>query len=430
MNIKSYLLLTGVLTLTSACVPTGPTITSIGNDEAFSYIDNYMAEYEALNKANTDNNKIVKWIQPDNKTEPCKTFVGTSKDNDRTLDESYSIYWDGECKYGYAYGLGREFEKTSLTNLESIVTYKGKNEMPDYYIYSDNLNGITIEGNPFKGYYVKRQIIDEPLNFNITYNYLFVDPTESKPVLSTTISPFSPTKRFHKVYQNFRYTYTDESRNEFSSLKSVFETYHRDKENGFAYLSYKKYAPHNGAEMINGSMVRFVNLPPEFLTHSNAVLSDIIDANQKANTARQQALRVKKSYTNKICKDSVTVDFMDNDEYKAICDETEFYADLKEKINAKLAEIEKQNQIKRDQLYQKERMNAQRRAASAAEAQARAAQRQANATEQPATYNYNNNNQQLLNSLINAPQVPIYSGSSGGSSMQLCNQAGILVQCR
>lgn len=430
MNFKHGLLLIGLFSLTSACVPTGPTATSIGNDEAFSYIDSYMAEYEQLKKSNTDNNRTIKWIQPDNKVEPCKVYVGTSKDNDRTLDESYKLHWDGECKNGYAYGLGREFEKSNFTDLEAIAIYSGKEIEPDYYIETHHLENATREGNITDGLFIVRRITDDPLNFDITYSYEANDE-DSKVRFVILTSPFESNVVNIKAYPNFGYKFFDISKNEFEKQRNVFITVDKSgTQHGFGFDTLK-----NGRviarETVKGKAKQYVQLPVSYFDMANEIVGEIKDAGQKAINARQQALKVKKQYTNKICKDSVTVDFMDMDEYKAICDETEFYADLKEKINAKLAEIEKQNQTKREQLYQQERVNAQRRTASAAEVQARAAQRQADAAEQPATYNYNNNNQQLLNSLISAPQVPIYSGSSGGgNSMQLCNQNGILVQCR
>ncbi len=52
----------------------------------------------------------VKWIQPNNKKEDCKIYVGVNPEDDKTTKSGYSLYWDGECKKGYASGLGREIE--------------------------------------------------------------------------------------------------------------------------------------------------------------------------------------------------------------------------------------------------------------------------------------------------------------------------------
>jgi hypothetical protein len=57
----------------------------------------------------------VIWIQPKNKSEECRLFFGRDP---KELD----VFWDGGCKDGYAYGLGREFLKgisaDSITDAE------------------------------------------------------------------------------------------------------------------------------------------------------------------------------------------------------------------------------------------------------------------------------------------------------------------------
>ena len=70
---------------------------------------------------------------------------------------------------------------------------------------------------------------------------------------------------------------------------------------------------------------------------------------QVAINAQQKALMVKQQYKDKICKENVKVDFIDNNEYKAICNENQTIAQLKTKIDAKLAQIEQQKQAKRQQ---------------------------------------------------------------------------------
>ena len=76
---------------------------------------------------------------------------------------------------------------------------------------------------------------------------------------------------------------------------------------------------------------------------------------------------IKEKYKKKVCKDSVKVKFMDNDEYKAICHEDEYYTKLKQKIDTKLAQIEKQKQAKRVQLQQERLIRAREMEAMAAQ---------------------------------------------------------------
>ena len=118
-------------------------------------------------------------------------YVGTSSQNDRTNDPEYKIFWDGNCKKGYAYGLGREFERGTLTNMEAIAIYSGKKEEPKYFIQKYNLNNILMEGDLTNGYFVRTLIKDEGLNFDINYQYGFFPSKTLQPALIIYSSPFS-----------------------------------------------------------------------------------------------------------------------------------------------------------------------------------------------------------------------------------------------
>lgn len=50
------------------------------------------------------------------------------------------FYWDGECKDGYAIGLGREFSIGKQTYVEAIGEYKGGKNLPQYFYQFDKAN--------------------------------------------------------------------------------------------------------------------------------------------------------------------------------------------------------------------------------------------------------------------------------------------------
>lgn len=62
--------------------------------------------------------------QPSNKKEKC--LIGEA---DVFMDESLSIYWDGGCKNGFAYGLGREIVKGPYTHVEEITFHDREKEV-------------------------------------------------------------------------------------------------------------------------------------------------------------------------------------------------------------------------------------------------------------------------------------------------------------
>lgn len=80
-----------------------------------------------------------------NKKEECKVYVSINPNDDKTKKADYSLYWDGECKDGFAYGLGREIENTMLSNLQQIGYYD-KGKATDYCTGFDPINNWEIDG--------------------------------------------------------------------------------------------------------------------------------------------------------------------------------------------------------------------------------------------------------------------------------------------
>ena len=158
--------------------------------------------------------------------------------------------------------------------------------------------------------------------------------------------------------------------------------------------------------MVNGTLTRRVELPQSYFNKANSIFAEIKNEANIALESQRRALIIKEKYKNKICKDSVKVDFMDNKEYKAICNENEKIAQLKTKIDAKLAQIEQQKQAKRQQQNEQRLIQAREAEAQAAQRKAAAAEKANNQAEWDSVnrsiQNMNNNlqMQQLNNNLM------------------------------
>lgn len=396
MTFKYVCLSVILIALISGCAST-TRIPIVDENEAFKYERKYLAEYEHK-KAGYNDQSAVKWIQPANKKSPCKVYVGISTAEDRTLDENYKIYWDGGCKNGFANGLGREFEKGTVLNMEAIAIYQGKQQEPQYFFHKYNLDGRTQEGDLKNHYFVETTINDDNYDFDIVYKYGYFGSIKD-PGIVTGSSPFSDTVIYIKRYPNFAYRLTDQSNNEFSDEKYYFEMLDTNADtNGFAFVIQKNGGGRAG-EYINNTLIRHVQLPQSYYNMVNSIFSEIKDAGQKAITAQKQALKVKKQYMSKICKDSVSVDYLDQKEYKKICSEGEYYANLKIKIDAKLAQINQLKQQQREQLNQQQLVNAQVAQAGAA-SRAAAAAEQANTIQSWQNIKNNSQMRQLNNNLM------------------------------
>ena len=102
-----------------------PPVPKVTYQESMKYINKFNKDYNTIEKGFKDNT-ITKWIQPSNKKDNCKVEVnfGTV---DRSLDDSYKLYWDGSCKNGKANGLGRIFESSDIYEQSIITIYKKVN---------------------------------------------------------------------------------------------------------------------------------------------------------------------------------------------------------------------------------------------------------------------------------------------------------------
>lgn len=400
MKIFKYGLLAGSVLILTGCVGQ-PSIAKIDDNEAFIYVKQYEAEYGQIKSHATNVIQPVKWIQATNKKEPCKLFIAIGSDGDRTLKDGYKIFWDGKCKNGYAYGLGREFEKGFLTDLEAIALYSGEEKEPEYFIQKDNLANISMEGDIANGNFIQTTIKDDGIKFDIKYEYGHFSRNPTDIELFINSNPFSAQVTYIKAYPNFVYVIEDLTNDEFNNNNYNYKMVDvkRKQLNGFIFSVAKDNVVRYSAEHNFGQMVRSVHVPLSYLNHMSTTFSQIKNAGQVAIDAQKKALMVKQQYKDAICKDSIKVDFIDNNEYKAICNENEKLAQLKTKIDAKLAQINQEKQLKRAKMGQERLIQAQEAQARAAQQQASAARAQANAVQQRADDSYwsdFNRNMQLM----------------------------------
>ncbi|MDR3346617.1 MAG: hypothetical protein LBS73_05535 [Campylobacteraceae bacterium] len=401
-SVKLFILVPLVGLFFAGCVDTRPLLPQINETEAFSYEKIYEQEYEEIK--NSFPKTVVKWIQPANKKEACKIYVGFFEGYDRTLKDDFKVYWDGECKGGYADGLGREFEETKLTLLEQIGFYK--NGMAEDYCIQKNDSGIdirTIEGECVYGdnkpsYGVETRIKENPKDFSLDISYIYGQlNARYGPTLVTIVSPFMDKIGRIKSYPNYSYSITDSRNDEFDNINLLFEIQvikdNQWKPNGFKFIIYKNDVL-RGVELIDCIYKRDVALPQAYAKHWDEISNEILTAGNKALAAQEQTFIIKKKYIEKICKKSVKVTFMDNDKYRAICNEREEFARINAKIEEQIGKINIQKQQLRAQKIQQQEMQMRQMEVAAQQQQALAAQQQAYAADQA------NNIQRQRNSMM------------------------------
>ena len=102
--------------LASGCASSGQHSRSISYDEASVFEKSLQAQ-----EAPSPQMPEILYTQPVNKKVPCK--LPTSKE--QLARSNFRAYWDGQCKDGYAYGLGRDIAISDTHHVEEITIHKG-----------------------------------------------------------------------------------------------------------------------------------------------------------------------------------------------------------------------------------------------------------------------------------------------------------------
>lgn len=326
------------------------------------YEIDYLKEYENIKKSTP---KLTsKWIQPKNKEAACTIAVPAGK-NDPTKDSSYKIFWDGDCKDGYAFGLGREIEKADLKDAWQIGIYE-KGMAQGYLIQHDVLNNFMYEGgsNYYGSDYGVHRFVEEK-NGNLGLKFIIgkTRGLPQEPNFTITNSPFgNNTQIYRKQFPNFGYVYIDHKNNNIQEIDFNFQLVNiNDQRHGWGFEK-NKNGPLVKGEYLDGEP-QPSELPQEYMQKADDVIKEIEEAKNKALDAQRNAQLVKKQYLKKICKDSVKVSFMDNSEYKEICEDKEELK-LQAKVDRKLEQLEKEKiviiQKQQQEIAQQEQLNIQR----------------------------------------------------------------------
>jgi len=340
-------------------------------DRIASYEVNYLKEHNKLVKELPKH--LETYVQPYNKKESCKIWMGYSGGNAYFEEDSYKIAWDGKCKNGYASGLGREIESADMMDKLGIAIYKkGK---PTYYVTKDNLSDVLFEGiqDVRNDDSIGVTTIIKEKNNDIDVRTISGKYDGTKHIsYNSYTSPFwNGSYTYAKSYLSFAYVYNNYEQNDMNN-KISFEFFMKNKkgvETGWVIGKQKKSTSLITGESIDGKFKPF-KLPQSYNDKADKILREIKDSSNKAYQAQEQAQKVKRQYLKRVCKKSVKVSWMDNDDYKDICSPKREIA-LMKKINAKLqkiseekiARLEKQKyeeQQQKEEQHRQEMLNLER----------------------------------------------------------------------
>lgn len=320
MNIKNSLPF-AALTLLAGCATHGqyaPQPVPISYDEASAFENSLLARGSASTQAPE---KL--YVQPANKEAPCK--LPTSKDQ---LDRpNFRAYWDGDCRNGFAFGLGRDIAVSDTHHLEEITIHDGSGDnwsQPRVgYDFVNNTSLYVVGGSRFPEATQLAEKIDNSVGgFNAYHTLSVVDESGKSFVVQT--SAFHP----QRVYLNTRldgsiaYKFTDYSSVPVINQSAVSFTAELvdPKSNVSGGVAIARYA--------NGSVQHFkvvdgrpepTRIPPSYTEHLSSKYQEVLSAISQANSVLQRAQQIEREYLFKACNGKSGIDGLDNATYTKIC---------------------------------------------------------------------------------------------------------------
>ncbi|WP_408602198.1 hypothetical protein [Pseudomonas sp. PLMAX] len=331
--------------------------------------------------------QVIVWKQADNKKEACKLFMGSTPDQKYWEWPETKITWDGQCKDGYAYGVGREFLDTRKGLMSTIGTYSGGEKEPFYEASTNFDKGELVVGDLKAKKVMAIQVQQSPMPFAMTstifnsagtYDYAKIDYLGG------------PATAVIKSYRNgfvFRFfKVTDPG----LPVDFTMEVLKDGRPVGYKIERLKNGALY-GVSLL-GQQPQQVGLPASLVNFYNAQYQDISQKLGETKPAYDQALVTIERYKRAICGKGDKVDYVDQEKYRLICSEDGDLTPYKDKIAQVLSE-------------QKARQ-AQQATAAAAEADRQVRLAQANAQAQ-------NNSMKELTQSVNAFSSSMNSYSQG-----------------
>jgi hypothetical protein len=368
------------------------------------------------------------YTQPANKTEPCK-LPTTQNQLDR---KNFRAYWDGDCKDGFAFGLGRDIAISETHRVDEITVHNHSSpeiERPAViYDFVNNRSayfGFVDATKTSHGSF--QQIVRNPDgSINVTTN---TGEASQAGQLVMRSSPFEP----QKITLNARngqpaYVFSDYSAVPTSSDQAVTAVSLGDPKSNQA-VGYRIVGYRNGIVQHQGP-AGLVRLPQEYVDHLAGKIAEANTAISKASAASARAQQVEREYLFAACKSEYSIQGVPLKDVPATREICTWREQWKEPYAKAQASYEQKMADARQQVSAREQQLAlQRTQQQLAMQQQQAANAAAWAAMSQSWQHTNNSIQQQTQQLMNfqAPQVqPI-----GQPSNQIvCKTFGTITKCQ
>ncbi len=327
-----------VASLLAGCQTTTPAShKNVSSEETDAFLKQFGANNEATQKGwrefvrmqtgNGEKNEgeVFRWAQPFNKNNPCKVhqLVRVNKgDTPFWENPDFRIYWDGDCRNGYAYGIGREFRVVKGEISSFLADYDGEQKEPTYHLmvfYDRQI--IVFHGKSHPYYATLTYALQQNQAGKGTMNMKqqLVDLSEDR-VYRKSVEVGGDKFQTAVVLPNKNKYVVDYNVNPAGS-----SVYHSLVNGKGEYIGYAIGSTDNGvAKQVRHLQVSNTNavdviLPESYHNHLMEVNGKINSNLAIGEKLIQESYVVINKYKRRICKGDVRVDFVDNEIYGRIC---------------------------------------------------------------------------------------------------------------
>lgn len=377
------------------------------------------------------------YTQPANKQEPCK--LPTSQD--QLARSNFVAYWDGQCKDGYAFGLGRDIAISDTHHIEEIITYgiNGDASTSPRVIY-DYVNNSVMYATPGEKYpaeSVFTERIDTTGNsFMIAYQYGVTDAlgymqyTEYSPLRLTRFYIYDIGTVFYRFTDNSAIPVVDPNMVTFSG--EILDPKTR-KAGGVVVVR------HGSGQVrhlkLTGAGSEEVRLPADYFNQLSEKLMAAQNAPAAANAGVERARQMEREYLYMACNGKHTITGLAKETATKICT---WRDQFKAQYEAALAQSTRDLETQKQKAATVERQRAAQQ--QNATQQARLQQQQSQQELQQAVNAFSqlgqqmqSAGQQMLNSTMSqpTPQVtPFAPFAPLGGNQVRCVNSGSVTNCR
>jgi hypothetical protein len=263
------------------------------------------------------------YVQPANKAEACKLPNSTA----RPLDgPPFRDYWDGECKNGFAFGLGRDIAISDTYRVEEITIFDGTEDdrsRPSVFCdYVNNTVGYVARGpGSLASTSLSETIVDSVSGFN-AYQTLSVVNDLGK-IRTLQSSSFQSGRIFvnARIDGSITYKFTDNTAAPVVNQgAAIFVTEIVDPKSNEVGVAVVRYG--NGAVQhfkVSDGKNAVVSFPTAYTDHLQTMYQEVVDATSRASADLQRPQQIEREYLFKACNGKGSIKGLDNSDYTKIC---------------------------------------------------------------------------------------------------------------